>query len=223
MTVTAQEISSKIAQIKDIVRQKEELNAKYKELEAFFLRLGSDKLQNSKRKTQIFEDDYGRTVAYTEAKSVKIISPAVLHQLLGDAYDDFVKEENETKYTFKNKELERVFGGVYSAVPDVPANRLTLDEFFEQLPCDAVAKQALRKKLKGASFATDTKSLISIGGFDEDDAADYAYLFAESLIWDRFMTVAKIVGSVTEMSDTKDIIRAINSAIAVSDTTKITV
>ena len=61
-----------------LTKEKAELELKFKELEAFFLKLGSDKLRDSKRRTCSFEDDDGHDVTYTEARTVKIISPAVL-------------------------------------------------------------------------------------------------------------------------------------------------
>ena len=223
MNVTQEQIAAKVAEMAELSKQKAIIDLKYKELEAFFLKLGNEKLQNTKRKSYCFEDDAGHDVTYTEAKSVKIISPAILRKLMGDAFGDYIKETVEPKYTFKSKELERTFASVYSADISEPERKLTVDEFFTQLPCDSNAKAALRKKLKGANFKTDCKNLMTIGGFSEDDAADYAYLFAESLEWERFMTIVGTVGECSDYTDIPGIIRAINSAISVTDSTKITV
>ena len=220
MNVTQEQVAAKVAEMAELSKQKAIIDLKYKELEAFFLKLGYEKLQNTKRKSYSFEDDAGHDVTYTEAKSVKIISPAILHKLMGDAFSDFVKETIEPKYTFKSKELERTFASVYSADIAVPERKLTVDVFYDQLPCDDSAKSALRKKLKGANFLTDCKNLVSIGGFSDEDAADYAYLFSECLEWQRFMTVLDTIES---KHTVEEVIRAINSAISVSDTTKITV
>ena len=211
MNVTQEQVAAKVAKMVELSSQKAIIDLKYKELEAFFLKLGNEKLQNTKRKSYSFEDDAGHDVTYTEAKSVKIISPAILRKLMGDAFGDYIKETVEPKYTFKSKEISE------------PKRKLTVDEFFTQLPCDSNAKAALRKKLKGANFKTDCKNLMTIGGFSEDDAADYAYLFSESLEWERFMTIVGTVGECTDYTDIPGIIRAINSAISVTDSTKITV
>ena len=184
------------------------------------MKLGGEKLRDSKRRTCTFDDNDGHDVTYTEARTVKIISPAVLKRLMGDAFGDYIKESLEPKYTFKSKELERTFASVYAADITVLEHKLTVDEFFEQLPCDDSAKSALQKKLKGANFLTDCKNLIAIGGFSEEDAADYAYLFAESLEWQRFMTVLETIENGRSV---EEVIKSINSAISVSDTTKITV
>lgn len=95
MTVTNEIIAAKVAEIAKLTKEKAELELKFKELEAFFLKLGSDKLRDSKRRTCSFEDDDGHDVTYTEARTVKIISPAVLKRLMGDAFGDFVKETVE--------------------------------------------------------------------------------------------------------------------------------
>lgn len=220
MTVSKEIIAAKVEEMAKVSKEKAALDIRYKELEAFFLKLGGDKLRDSKRRTCSFEDNDGHDVTYTEAKTVKIISPAVLKRLMGDAFGDFVKETVEPKYTFKSKELERTFVSVYSADIAVPEHKLTVDEFFEQLPCDDSAKSALCKKLKGANFLTDCKNLVSIGGFSEEDAADYAYLFSECLEWQRFMTVLETIENGRSV---EEVIKSINSAISVSDTTKITV
>lgn len=220
MNVTQEQIAAKVAEMAELCKQKAIIDLKYKELEAFFLKLGGEKLRDSKRRTCTFDDNDGHDVTYTEAKTVKIISPAVLKRLMGDAFGDYIKESLEPKYTFKSKELERTFASVYAADITVPERKLTVDEFFEQLPCDDSAKSALQKKLKGANFLTDCKNLIAIGGFSEEDAADYAYLFAESLEWQRFITVLETMENGRSV---EEVIKSINSAISVSDTTKITV
>lgn len=220
MTVSKEIIAAKVEEMAKVSKEKAALDIRYKELEAFFLKLGGDKLRDSKRRTCTFDDNDGHDVTYTEARTVKIISPAILKRLMGDAFGDFVKETIEPKYTFKSKELERTFASVYAADITVPERKLTVDEFYDQLPCDDSAKSALQKKLKGANFLTDCKNLIAIGGFSEEDAADYAYLFAESLEWQRFMTVLETIENGRSV---EEVIKSINSAISVSDTTKITV
>ena len=70
MTVTNEIIAAKVAEIAKLTKEKAELELKFKELEAFFLKLGSDKLRDSKRRTCSFEDDDGHDVTYTEARTV---------------------------------------------------------------------------------------------------------------------------------------------------------
>ena len=113
MTVSKEIIAAKVEEMAKVSKEKAALDIRYKELEAFFLKLGGDKLRDSKRRTCSFEDNDGHDVTYTEAKTVKIISPAVLKRLMGDAFGDFVKETVDPKYTFKSKELEHTFVSVY--------------------------------------------------------------------------------------------------------------
>lgn len=124
MTVSKEIIAAKVEEMAKVSKEKAALDIRYKELEAFFLKLGGDKLRDSKRRTCSFEDNDGHDVTYTEAKTVKIISPAVLKRLMGDAFGDFVKETVDPKYTFKSKELEHTFVSVYSADIAVPEHKL---------------------------------------------------------------------------------------------------
>ena len=139
---------------------------------------------------------------------------------MGDAFGDFVKETVDPKYTFKSKELEHTFVSVYSADIAVPEHKLTVDEFFEQLPCDDSAKSALRKKLKGANFLTDCKNLRFDWWFFRGRCRRLCVSFFKCLEWQRFMTVLDTIES---KHTVEEVIKAINSAISVSDTTKITV
>lgn len=116
MTVSKEIIAAKVEEMAKVSKEKAALDIRYKELEAFFLKLGGDKLRDSKRRTCSFEDNDGHDVTYTEAKTVKIISPAVLKRLMGDAFGDFVKETVDPKYTFKSKELEHTFVSVTQSV-----------------------------------------------------------------------------------------------------------
>ncbi len=104
--------------------------------------------------------------------------------------------------------------GVYTGdyIKSTPA------EVIAQLPCDDKAKAALAKKLKGAKFETDRDNLINIGGLSEDDAGDYAYMYAEAVVWQTLCRVAEMSGA-----DKECIIRSINLGVSVDSSTKIAV
>ncbi|MCI8604921.1 MAG: hypothetical protein HFE79_12385 [Ruminiclostridium sp.] len=78
----------------------------------------------------------------------------------------------------------------------------------------------LSKKLRGASFETDVKNLKEIGGFSEQDASDYAYLFAEAVVCDTFVKLMKLSGN---EDNADEYIKEISVEMSVDDTTKITV
>ena len=92
------------------------------------------------------------------------------------------------------------------------------DDVIAQLPCDEKAKAALAKKLKGAKFETDRDNLIKIGGLSEADAGDYAYMFAEAVVWRTFCRVADMSGISREK-----LAQDINLGVSVDSSTKIAV
>ena len=99
--------------------------------------------------------------------------------------------------------------------------KATPAEVIGQLPCTKDQKAALAKKLKGANFETDVKNLMEIGGLTEDDASDYAYLYAEAVVYDTFLRVLHISGADENAID--EYIKGITVAVSVDDSTKISV
>ena len=77
---------------------------------------------------------------------------------------------------------------------------------------------ALSKKLKGAKFETNRDNLMKIGGLSESDAGDYAFMYAEAVVWQTLCRVAEMSGA-----DKEKIIRSINLGVSVDSSTKITV
>lgn len=65
MTVSKEIIAAKVEEMAKVSKEKAALDIRYKELEAFFLKLGGDKLRDSKRRTCSFEDNDGHDVTYT--------------------------------------------------------------------------------------------------------------------------------------------------------------
>jgi len=59
---------------------------------------------------------------------------------------------------------------------------------------------------------------MKIGGFSEQDAGDYAYLYAEAAVWQTFRGIAEMSGA-----DEARLLRCINLGVAVDSSTKIAV
>ena len=115
MTVTKEIIAAKVEEMAKLSKEKATLDLRYKELEAFFLKLGGEKLRDSKRKNlqhlMIMTD---MTLHTPKPETVKIISPAVLKRLMGDAFGDYIKESARAKvYISKAKNLSDTFASVY--------------------------------------------------------------------------------------------------------------
>ena len=173
-------------------------------------------MKDSKNKSISYNDGSGSSVIYTQAQKLTLESPGYLKKLLGDVFPDFIEEKNEPAYKVKSAAIERMLIGLYTG----DYTKAKPSEVIAQLPCSAEQKAVLSKKLRGANFETDVKNLKEIGGFPESDASDYAYLFAEAVVYDTFLKLMKLSGN---EGNADEYIKEISVAVAVEDTTKITV
>ena len=210
------EIIERVRELSEIKSQIAKLNERKKELEAYFLERGSEDVLDTKYKSRTYADDESQAaVTYTEAQSLEITAPNYLESALGkDVFKDIFKEEVKREIKPKDKEIERMLIGIFTD----GYIRSTPGDVIAQLPCDDKAKTALAKKLKGAKFETDRDNLMKIGGFSEQDAGDYAYMFAEAVVWQTLCRVAEMSGAYKDA-----IIRSINLGVSVDDSTKIAV
>lgn len=215
--LSSTEYSERVKELSQVNEQLVFLKAKKSELEAWFLTSGNEALKNSKSKSICYlTDDNTSSVTYTQAQKLTLEAPSFLKKLLGSAFPDFIEEKNEPTYKVKSAAVERMLIGLYTGnyTKAEPA------EVIAQLPCTREQKTALTKKLKGASFETDVKNLREIGGFNEEDASDYAYLFAEAVVYDTFLRLMKLTGN---GENAEEYINGISVAVSVDDTTKVTV
>lgn len=210
------EYSDKVKELSDINAQLAVLKAKKSELEAWFLTAGSEALKDSKAKSICYQSNDGSSVTYTQAQKLTLEAPTILKKLLGNAFPDFIEEKNEPSYKVKSAAVERMLIGLYTG----NYTKISPSEVIAQLPCSEEQRAALSKKLKGANFETDVKNLKEIGGFTEQDAADYAYLFAEAVVYDTFGRLMKLSGT---DGDTEEFIKGLTVAVSVDDATKISI
>ena len=210
------EYSEKVRELADTNADLAKLKARKSELEAWFAVIGNEALKDSKNKSISYNDGSGSSVIYTQAQKLTLESPGYLKKLLGDVFPDFIEEKNEPTYKVKSAAVERMLIGVYTG----DYTKAKPSEVIAQLPCSAEQKAVLTKKLKGANFETDVKNLKEIGGFSESDASDYAYLFAEAVVYDTFLKLMKLSSN---DGNADEYIKEISVAVSVEDTTKITV
>lgn len=210
------EYSDKVRELADVNAGLAKLKAKKSELEAWFVVIGNEALKDSKNKSITYNDSSGSSVIYTQAQKLTLESPGYLKKLLGDVFPDFIEEKNEPTYKVKSAAVERMLIGLYTG----DYTKAKPSEVIAQLPCSAEQKAVLSKKLKGANFETDVKNLKEIGSFSEQDASDYAYLFAEAVVYDTFTRLMKLSGN---DGNADEYIKNISVAVSVEDTTKITI
>lgn len=209
------DIVDKVRELSQIKADIAKLSDRKKQLEAYFLERGGDDVLDTKFKSATYSDPESQAaVTYTEAQSLTIVFPQYLKETLGAMFPDIFEEAVKTEVKPKNKDIERMLIGMYTG----NYTKSTPEEIIAQLPCDDKAKAALAKKLKGAKFDTDRDNLMKIGGFSEQDAGDYAYLFAEAVVWQTFRSIAEMSGA-----DEARLLRCIDLGVAVDSSTKIAV
>lgn len=210
------EYSDKVNELSEVNAQLTALKTKKSELEAWFLTAGNEALKDSKSKSVCYKSDSGSSVTYTQAQKLTLEAPAVLKKLLGNAFSDFVEEKNEPTYKVKSAAVERMLIGLYTG----NYTKMSPSDVISQLPCSFEQQAILSKKLKGANFETDVKNLREIGGFSEQDASDYAYLYAEAIVYDTFSRLMELSGV---DGDPEEFIKGLTVAVSVDDTTKISI
>ena len=210
------EYSDKVKELSEVNSQLTALKAKKSELEAWFLTAGNEALKDSKSKSVCYKSDNGSSVTYTQAQKLTLEAPAVLKKLLGSAFPDFIEEKNEPIYKVKSAAVERMLIGLYTG----DYTKISPSEVISQLPCSSEQQAILSKKLKAANFETDVKNLREIGGFSEQDASDYAYLYAEAVVYDTFRRLMELSGA---DGNPEELIKGLTVAVSVDDTTKISV
>lgn len=209
------DIIDKVRELSRIKTDIARLNDRKKELEAYFLERGGVDVADTKFKSTVYADpDSQAAVTYTEAQALTIKAPKYLKEALGKVFPDIFEETVKIEIKPKDKDIERMLIGMFTN----NYTKVTPAEVIQQLPCGDKAKAALSKKLKGAKFETDRDNLMKIGGFSERDASDYAYLYAEAVVWQTFRNIAEMSGA-----DDARLLRCIDLGVAVDSSTKIAV
>jgi hypothetical protein len=207
------EIQGKVDRLVQIKGEIEKLKVEQDEIEGFFLKLCDTDLKNTKLKTVAYPGTSANRVTATMSENLKQVYPSFFKQIFGSAYSDAVTEE--TKYKL-SAPASRMLVNLWQK----SFTKMTVEQVIQQLPCDDTVKAALKKKLKGANFKTDVKSLTAIAGFSQADAEQYAYFVSEAATWESFLQLMKVNKKDSE-AEMKDVLETINSAIVVEETPKI--
>lgn len=209
------EIVDMVRELSSIKAEIAKLKERKNQIEAFFLERGGEDVSDTKYKSATYADpDSQAAVTYTEAETLSVSAPNYLKEALGAVFADVFDEIPKTEIKPKNKDIERMLIGMFSG----NYTKSTPAEIIGQLPCDEKQKAALAKKLKGVKFESDRDNLVKIGQFSEQDASDYAYLYAEAVVWQTFLRIAEMSGI-----DEARFLRSINLGISVDSSTKLTV
>lgn len=206
------EIKAKADRLVELTSQQSEIKAEIDEIKAWFEKLATDDLRDTKKKTIDYWGSNNSKVVVGNSETVKPISMTMVKKLLGDVFGDFVKEDTTYKMTEPCKRLfTMMFLGDYTEG--------SLDETIRAITADEKIQRALKKKLKG-KYEKDTKTLMQMTGISEKEASDWAYLTAEIINWEWMLQILKSAGWEGTPQEAVEIIRA---AIIVDKSIKVTI
>ena len=207
-----------VTELAQITKQIDALKERKAFIEGKLQAQGAADLEDTKLKSKKYSDEYGNSVTYTIAQSVSIESTGFLKKLFGIAYSDIIKETQKTTYKINHAKYERMLIALYRK----DFTKITIEEFWQQLPCSAEKRKALMRKLSGVNFNKDMDNLINIGEFSTADAELYAFIYADAMVWSTVISVCKLSGMPSADEAIEEIMRLINAAISVSETAKLT-
>lgn len=208
----AVEIKAKADRLVALTGELSQVKAEIETLKAWFERLATDDLRDTKRKTIDYWGSKSSKVVVGNSETVKTVSMTMVKKLLGDVFPDFVKEETAYKMTENCKRsFTFMFLGNYTEG--------SLDETIRAITADEKTQRALKKKLKG-KYEKDTETLMRLAGLSEKEASDWAYLTTEILNWEWMLQILKSAGWQGTPQEAVEIIRA---AVIVDEGMKVTI
>ena len=150
------EIKAKADRLVELTSQQSVIKAEIDEIKAWFEKLATDDLRDTKKKTIDYWGSNNSKVVVGNSETVKPVSMTMVKKLLGDVFGDFVKEDTTYKMTDPCKRLfTMMFMGNYTEG--------SLDETIKAITADEKIQRTLKKKLKG-KYEKDTETLMKLVG-----------------------------------------------------------
>lgn len=206
------EIKAKADRLVKLTNQQSVIKAEIDEIKAWFEKLATDDLKDTKKKTIDYWGSNNSKVVVGNSETVKPVSMTMVKKLLGDVFKDFVKEDTTYKMTEPCKRLfSMMFLGNYTEG--------SLDETIKAITDDEKIQRALKKKLKG-KYEKDTETLMKMVGLSEQEASDWAYITAKIINWEWMLQVLK---SAEWKGTPQEAVQIIKAAIIVDEGIKVTV
>ena len=109
------EIKAKADRLVELTSQQSVIKAEIDEIKAWFEKLATDDLRDTKKKTIDYWGSNNSKVVVGNSETVKPVSMTMVKKLLGDVFGDFVKEDTTYKMTDPCKRLfTMMFMGNYT-------------------------------------------------------------------------------------------------------------
>ena len=99
---------------------------------------------------------------------------------------------------------------------------VTIEDVIASMELDDKTAKLVSKKCKGINYSKDIDNLVSITGFSEQKAEEYAYMLMEAAVWQQFKTICDVNGIETK-EDFDELMKKIQAAFVVELTPKISV
>lgn len=93
------EIKAKADRLVELTSQQSVIKAEIDEIKAWFEKLATDDLRDTKKKTIDYWGSNNSKVVVGNSETVKPVSMTMVKKLLGDVFGDFVKEDTTYKMT----------------------------------------------------------------------------------------------------------------------------
>lgn len=174
------EIEKKVDEYIRIADEVAEKKRRMDELKGWFEAQGLQDLNATKDKTVDYWGGAGK-IEVGRSETVSAVALALLKKLFGkEVFEELIRPKYTLEMTAPCKHLlGQIFLGNYIKTP-------LEDIITAAVPDDEKRQAALRKKLRG-NFRADKKALMQIAGKSEKDAEYYAYMAAESVVYDQFV------------------------------------
>ena len=170
-------------------------------------------MKDTKQKQVEFYGTGSNKAVITEADTVKLVSPTLFKQVLGDVFGDFIKE----KTTF---EATEPFKRVLQAILQGEYGENTLDDAIRQMEVDDNTSKLLKKKLKG-NWEKDVATLMTVAGMTKERAEHFAYFVKEAIDFEKIVTILGAAGHKYKTPDFDVSLTAIKHGAGVETSVKI--
>lgn len=210
-----EEIAEKIDRLSEIKADIENKKQQADIIEAELLKIAQSDLSNTKYKSVKYFGTES-VLRATLSENVKITLESLLPSIFGSVYKDMVKTTSKSELTAPAK---RLIAGIWQGNF---VSGVTVEDVVASMELDDKTAMLVSKKCRGINYSKDIDNLVSITGFSEQKAEEYAYMLMEAAIWQQFRTICDVNGIATEEA-LDELMKKIQAAFVVELTPKISV
>jgi len=184
--MTEELIKAKVDEFVKWSKMLEDCKHEIEVLKGDFTKLGEVALKDKKNKQVEFWGNENAKVVVTKSEKLVVEFPTILTQTFGELLKEYSKEKVTYDYSepFKHVLISICQGSYLDQ---------HLSDVIRQIPVDDETGKVLSKKLKG-NWKKDIDTLMNTAGFDRTEAEQYAFLYQESINYERILRLLKAAG-----------------------------